>query len=56
MKSKLLNPDFCYMIKQYDILIFVETKTGEFDEIKLSGGYSYYAKHRKQFFKRIRMV
>lgn len=40
--------DFCYMIKTYDILIFVETKTGEFDEIKLSGGYSYYAKHRKK--------
>lgn len=46
--SEINSMDFCYMIKTYDILIFVETKTGEFDEIKLSGGYSYYAKHRKK--------
>jgi len=46
LKLKLLNPDFCCMIKQYDILIFVETKNDEFDEINLPGGYSYYAKHR----------
>lgn len=41
--------DFCCRNNKYDILIFVETKTGEFDEIKLSGGYSYYAKHRNNF-------
>jgi len=34
------------MIKKYDILIFVETKTDEFDEINLPGGYSYHVKHR----------
>ena len=38
LKSKLLNSDICYMIKKYDILIFVETKTDEFDEINLPGG------------------
>ena len=37
------------MIKKYDILIFVETKTDEFDEINLPGGYSYHVKHRKKF-------
>jgi hypothetical protein len=46
LKSKLLNSDFGYMIKKYDILIFVETKTDEFDEIKLPGGYSSHVKHR----------
>jgi hypothetical protein len=39
------------MIKDYDILIFVETKTDEFDEINLPGGYSYHVKH-PIFFKR----
>ena len=34
--------DFCYMIKTYDILIFVETKTDEFDEIKLPNVCSYH--------------
>jgi hypothetical protein len=32
LKSKLLNSDISYMIKKYDILIFVETITDEFDE------------------------
>ena len=45
----LLNSDFCYMIKKYDILIFVATKTEEFDEINLPCGYSYHVKHRKKF-------
>ena len=49
LKSKLLNPDFCYMIKKYDILIFVEIKTDEFDEINLPSGYSYRVKQRKTF-------
>ena len=40
LKSKLLNSDICYMIKKYDILIFVDTKTDKFDEINLPGGYS----------------
>jgi len=39
--------NFCYMIKKYDILIFVETKTGEFDEIKLPDVYSYHANIEK---------
>jgi hypothetical protein len=36
------------MIKKYDILIFVEIKTDEFDEINLPSGYSYHVKHRKK--------
>jgi len=56
LKSKLLNPDFCYMIKKYDILIFVETKTDEFDEINLSGGYSLPCKTSKKKLKGNRVV
>ena len=52
LKSKLLNPDICYMIEKYDILIFVETKTDEIDEINLPGGYSFHVKHREKKFKR----
>ena len=52
LKSKLLNSDICYMIKKYDILIFVETKTDEFDEINLPGGYSYHVKHRKKIIRK----
>ena len=37
------------MIKKYDILIFVEIKTDEFDEINLPSGYSYHVKQRKTF-------
>jgi hypothetical protein len=40
------------MIKKYDILIFVETKTDEFDEINLPGGYSYHVKHRKKIIRK----
>jgi hypothetical protein len=45
LKSKLLNSDISYMIKKYDILIFVETKTDEFDENNLPGGFPYHVKH-----------
>ena len=45
LKSKLLNSDISYMIKTYDILIFVETKTDEFDENILPGGFPYHVKH-----------
>ena len=48
LKSKLLNSDFGYMIKKYDILIFVETKTDEFDENNLPG-----VKQRIFFYKEI---
>jgi len=51
LKSKLLNSDISYMIKKYDILIFVEAKTDEFDENNLPGGFPYHVKHRF-FFKR----
>jgi hypothetical protein len=40
------------MIEKYDILIFIETKTDEIDEINLPGGYSFHVKHREFFFKR----
>jgi hypothetical protein len=40
--SEINSMDFCYMIKTYDILIFVETKTDEFDEIKLPNVCSYH--------------
>ena len=48
MKSKLLNPDFDLLIKSYDVLFFTETKTDEFDELKLPEEYTYFAKHRKK--------
>jgi hypothetical protein len=43
-----LNPDFDLLIKSYDVLIFIETKTDEFDELKLPEEYTYFAKHRKK--------
>ena len=50
IKSKLLNPDFDLLIKSYDVLIFTETKTDEFDELKLSEEYTYFAKNKRFFF------
>ena len=35
ISSKLLNPDFETLINNYDILVLVETKTDEYDNIKL---------------------
>ena len=52
IRSKLLNPDFELLIKKYDILVFAETKTDEFDELKLPEDYTYFAKHRKKFDKK----
>ena len=52
ISSKLLNPDFETLIKKnYDILVLVETKTDEYDNIKLPNEYTCYAKHRI-FFKK----
>jgi hypothetical protein len=31
--EKLLNPDFTSLIENYDILVFQETKTDEFDQL-----------------------
>jgi hypothetical protein len=47
-----LNPDFDLLIKSYDVLIFTETKTDEFDELKLPEEYTYFAKHRNFFLKK----
>jgi hypothetical protein len=47
-----LNPDFDLLIKSYDVLIFTETKTDEFDELKLPEKYTYFAKHRKKIKKK----
>ena len=49
-----MNPDFDLLIKSYDVLIFTETKTDEFDELKLPEEYTYFVKHRKQCQKKIR--
>jgi hypothetical protein len=35
ISSKLLNPNFETLINNYDILVLVETKTDEYDNIKL---------------------
>ena len=48
IKSKLLNPDFELFINKYDIIVFVETKTDEFDELKLPDDYNYFIKNRKK--------
>ena len=47
-----MNPDFDLLIKSYDVLIFTETKTDEFDELKLPEEYTYFAKHRKKIQKK----
>ena len=44
----MLNPDFELLIKKDDILIFVETKTDEFDHLDLPDEYTFFAKHRKK--------
>jgi hypothetical protein len=41
-----LNPDFDLLIKSYDVLIFTDTKTDEFDELKLPEEHTYFAKHK----------
>ena len=48
IKSKRLNPDFELFIKRYDIIVFVETKTNEFDELKLPNDYDNFIKNRKK--------
>jgi exonuclease III len=50
--SKLLNPDFTSLIENYDILVFQETKTDEFDQLLLPKDYSFRAKHRTKFQKK----
>ena len=52
ISSKLLNPDFETLINNYDILVLVETKTDEYDNIKLPNEYACYAKHRKKIKKK----
>ena len=47
-----MNPDFDLLIKSYDVLIFTETKTDEFDELKLPEEYTYFAKHRTKIQKK----
>ena len=49
-----MNPDFDLLIKSYDVLIFTETKTDEFVELKLPEEYTYFAKQRKKSKKKIR--
>jgi hypothetical protein len=41
ISSKLLNPDFETLINNSDILVLVETKTDEYDNIKLPNEYAY---------------
>lgn len=52
LKSKLLNPDFDNFIKKHDILVFVETKTDDYDEIKLPKDYTLFTKNRQKFKKK----
>lgn len=40
------------LIRQYDILICVETKTDDFDELELPFEYDYHVKNRKKFKRR----
>jgi hypothetical protein len=51
--SKLLNPDFASLIENYDIVVFQETKTDEFDQLLLPKDYSFRAKHRTKFPKKV---
>lgn len=54
LKSKLLCPEFCNLIKTNDILIFVETKTDSYDDIEgnLPNGYLCFSKYRSKFVKK----
>lgn len=47
LKSKLLNVDFIDVIKQYDIICFLETKLDKFDVLDLPQGYEYITKNRE---------
>jgi len=52
LKSKLLYSDFRDLIASKDILIFLESKSDEFDVFDVPTGYFYFAKHRSNFSKK----
>ena len=47
LKSKLRFTEFTDTIKNYDILIFVETKLDDLDVLDIPKDYSYITKNRK---------
>ena len=49
IKSKLLSPDFSNLIENYDILVFLESKTDKLDILDIPTDYDYFAKHRTKF-------
>ena len=51
LKSKLIIPEFCDFISQYDIIGLQETKTNNLDSFEIPG-FTTYLKHRKNLSKR----
>ena len=49
IKSKLLSPDFSNLIENYDILVFLESKTDKLDILDIPTDYDYFAKHQTKF-------
>ena len=43
-----MNPDFDALIKNYDVLLFTETKTDNFDVLKIPCDYDVHFKNRKK--------
>ena len=52
LKSKLLYSEFHDLIASKVILIFLESKSDEFDVFDVPTGYCYFAKHRSNFSKK----
>jgi exonuclease III len=51
LKSKLILPEFCSYIEQFDIIGFQETKLDSLDTVSLNN-FDLHFKHRKQFSRR----
>ena len=52
LKSKLLSPEFCELIQNYDIFICTESKIDEFDVLSLPPGYTSFSRIRQNFAKK----
>ena len=52
LKSKLLNPNFCDIIKEYNIVGFLESKLDQYDVLNVPNGYDYIMKKNRKNVKR----
>jgi hypothetical protein len=49
IKSKLVSPDFSNLVENYDILVFLESKTDKLDILDIPTDYDYFAKYWTKF-------